>query len=352
MKRESTINGRQIGVMHPPYVVAELSANHNGNLDTAIEAIKVAKNCGADAVKLQTYTPDTMTIDFEGDDFLIDQGPWKGYSLYNLYKQAYTPYEWHKPIFDAARQHNITCFSTPFDESAVDLLEDLNAPAYKIASFEATDLDLIAYAASTKKPLIISTGLANYSEIEELIETARANGCQELVLLHCISSYPAPIEQSNIATMDELRARYDVITGLSDHTIGNTASIVAVARGASFIEKHFTLSRKNKGPDSHFSIEPNELKALCEQAKEAWLSIGVASDELKESEKFNHRFRRSLYVVQDIEQGGVFTKENVRKIRPGFGIEPKYLRDIIGNTATRSVKRGERLTWDMVTKDY
>lgn len=339
-----TIDGYKIGPSSPPYVVAELSANHNGNLQVALDTITQAKACGAHGIKLQTYTPDTMTIDCQTADFKINGGLWDGYQLYDLYKEAHTPYEWHKPLFDHARKIEITCFSTPFDETAVDLLEDLNAPAYKIASFEATDIPLIKYVASTKKPMIISTGMANIDEITELVDAAKLAGCENLILLHCISSYPAPANQSNLATIQDLSNRFNVVTGLSDHTLGTTVSVASVAMGACFIEKHFILSRDQTGPDSSFSIEPHELTQLVQDTNTAWQAIGHAGYERKEAEKENTRFRRSIYVVKDIKVGEVFDENNIRRIRPGYGLEPKYYPEIIGKKSLKDLPRGHALS--------
>ncbi len=344
------INQRKIGNIYPPYIIAELSANHNGKLQRALDTITQAYKCGADAIKLQTYHADTMTINSYQDDFLIQSGLWKGYKLYDLYKEAHTPFEWHKTLFEHARHIGITCFSTPFDETAVDLLEDLNTHAYKIASFEATDLPLIHYAASTKKPLIISTGLANLTEIEEAIETAKEAGCEQLVLLHCISSYPAPIEQSNLQTITNMQKRFNLPTGLSDHTLSNTAALVAIALGASVIEKHFTLNRNEPGPDAEFSIEPNELESLCQQAKEAWKSVGKAGYELKPAEQENIKFRRSLYFIKDIKAGETITPEHIRRIRPGYGLPPKFEQQLIGQTVTTDIKRGTATSWNLVKR--
>jgi len=343
--RYVNINQRKIGEDQPPYLVAEISANHNGQLNKALEIMRAAKQAGAHAIKLQTYTPDTITLDCEKSDFLIKSGPWKGYKLYDLYKQAHTPFEWHKTLFDHARKLDITCFSSPFDESAVDLLEDLNAPAYKIASFEAIDLPLIKYVANTGKPMIISTGMANLTEIQEAVDTALSNGCSELILLHCISAYPAPIAESNLRTLQDLASRYPVVVGLSDHTLGTTAAVTAVALGASFIEKHFTLSRNDPGPDSAFSLEPSEFSVLCKSSKDAWLALGRAGYEQKESEKINTLFRRSLYFVKDIKKGEIVTEDNMRSIRPGFGLAPKYYPDVIGKTLVNDVERGNPVAW-------
>jgi pseudaminic acid synthase len=344
------INGRAIGAKYPPYVIAELSANHNGKLQKALDTITKAKACGADAVKLQTYTADTMTINSDHEDFCIQGGLWDGYKLYDLYKEAETPFEWHKAMFDHARKIDITCFSTPFDETAVDLLEDLNVPAYKVASFEATDLPLIKYIASTKKPLIMSTGMANFEEIEEMVETARGAGCKDLILLHCISSYPAPIEQSNLLTIPDIRKRLGVQIGLSDHTVTNTASVVACALGATLIEKHFILDRGEKGPDSEFSINPSELISLCKEAKDAWLSLGNAGYDRKPAEEANIKFRRSVYFVKDINAGDVITQEHIRRIRPGYGLAPKFEKHLLGRTVKIGVKHGTATSWELINE--
>lgn len=338
--KQVKIDGRIISPSSPPYVVAEVSANHNGSIDRARQLMEVAKSSGADAVKLQTYTPDTLTLNCDKPDFQIKDGPWAGRTLYDLYSEAYTPFEWHKPLFEYAKSIDLTCFSTPFDESAVDLLEDLNAPAYKIASFEAIDLPLIKYVAQTKKPMIISTGMANLQEIEEAVEAALTSGCSELILLHCISAYPAPIEQSNLRTVPDLANRFDVLAGLSDHTLGHTASVVAAALGAVFIEKHFTFSRLEGGPDAAFSLEPIELKALCESVRAAWLSLGQVGYERKSAEKNNAIFRRSIYAAKDIENGEVLTKDNIRRVRPGYGLAPKYYEKILGKKATEKIAFG------------
>jgi pseudaminic acid synthase len=342
------INNRVISNQYPPYIIAELSANHNGSIERAFESIKAAKEAGVDAVKIQTYTADTMTIDCDRKEFQITSGLWDGYSLYDLYKEAQTPYEWHKRLFDYAKEIGITIFSTPFDETAVDLLEGLDTPAYKIASFEMTDLPLVKYVAQTKKPMIISTGMANLEEIKEVVRVAKENGCNDLILLHCISSYPAPTEQSNLKTIPDLAERFGVITGLSDHTMGTTVATTSVALGACLIEKHFTLSRTDKGPDSEFSLEPKELKQLCVDTKIAWQSLGRAGYEMKEVEKSNVRFRRSIYAVKDIKKGEQLTKENVKSIRPGFGLAPKYLSKILSSKAIRDISRGTPISLDLI----
>ena len=342
------IDGRKIGLNEPPYIIAELSANHNGDLKRALKTIDIAKAMGADAIKLQTYTAETMTIDCNKEEFQINGGLWDGYNLFKLYEWAQTPFEWHKEMFDHALKNKITCFSTPFDETAVNLLEDLNAPAYKIASFEAIDLPLIKYVAQTKKPMIISTGMANLDEITEAIETAQDGGCNQIILLHCISGYPVPVEQSNLLTIPDLAKRYNIIPGLSDHTLGTTVSLAAVALGARVIEKHVTLSRKDTGPDSEFSLEPEELKTLCDETKLTWLSLGEAGYERKPVEEENIKFRRSIYVVKDIKAGELLTNENTRRIRPGFGLHPKYIDDVLGKKAKIDIEFGTPLSWELI----
>jgi len=343
-----SIDGKKIGNDAPPYIIAEISANHNGDLERALLTIDMAKSQGADAVKIQTYTANTITIDCDIEDFMVRGGAWDGYNLYKLYLWAQTPYEWHQAMFDHARKIGITLFSTPFDETAVELLEGLNTPAYKIASFEAVDLPLIKLVAQTGKPLIISTGMADKEEIAEAVETARENGCNELVLLHCISSYPTPIQQSNLRTIPELAERFDVISGLSDHTLGTTAAVAGVALGASVIEKHVTLSRQDKGPDSEFSLEPEELNKLCKDSKDAWLALGKASYERKPAEVPSMKYRRSIYVVEDINAGEKFTKENIRRIRPGLGLKPKYYDAVLNQRASCELKRGMALKWEYI----
>lgn len=342
------IAGRPIGTDHEPYVICELSANHNGSIDRALALLEAAAATGADAIKIQTYTPETMTIDHDGPGFVIEGGLWDGRQLYDLYSEAQTPYEWHPALFAKARELGVTLFSTPFDESAVELLESLNAPAYKIASFEAIDLPLIARVASTRKPMIISTGMANLEEIGAAVETARENGCDDLVLLHCVSSYPAPDEQSNIRTLPDLAERFGVVGGLSDHTHGSAVAVAAVALGAAVIEKHFTIARADGGPDSAFSLEPGEFGQLVTDCKRAWRALGKADYRLKGCEEGSMAFRRSLYVVEDIASGEPFSTGNVRSIRPGFGLPPGAIGAVIGRAAARDLKRGEPLAWDMI----
>ena len=339
------INDRVIGPDQPPYIIAELSANHNGSLERALKTIDEAKRCGADAIKLQTYTADTMTIDCDLPDFMVKGGLWDGYKLYDLYKWAETPFEWHEAMFSHARKIGITIFSTPFDETAVDLLEELNTPAYKIASFEIVDLPLISYVAKTGKPIIMSTGMASEEEIDEAVETVRAAGCKQLVLLHCISSYPAPIDQSNIRQVPNLAKRFNVITGLSDHTLGTTVSVASVAQGASLIEKHFTLSRQDKGPDSEFSIDPEDLKKLCIDTKNAWLSLGKAGFNRQKAEEGSKAFRRSLYFVKDLPEGHVIKADDIRRIRPGMGLPPKLFDKILGKRTANNVTKGQAVNF-------
>ena len=341
------INGRAIGSAHPPYIIAELSANHNGVLARALETIDAAVRCGADAIKLQTYTADTMTIDCDRPEFLIRGGLWDGYKLYDLYKWAQTPFEWHQAMFEHARMRGITVFSTPFDESAVDLLESLDAPAYKVASFEVTDLPLIRYVASTGKPMIMSTGMASEMEIQEAVAAAREAGCKNLVLLHCISSYPAPMDQANLRQMAELARRFGTISGLSDHTLGTTASVAAVALGACVIEKHFTLSRADKGPDSAFSIEPAEFEKLCQDTRDVWSALGKVGYERQPAEEGSKVFRRSVYFVRDLAAGAVVTADDIRRIRPGMGLAPKHFDALIGKRLKINISRGTATSWDL-----
>jgi pseudaminic acid synthase len=342
------IAGRRIGSDCFPYVIAELSANHNGKLETALRIIEEAKKAGADAVKLQTYTPDTITLPSDGEDFKIYGGLWDGRTLYDLYEEAHMPWDWHRPLFDHANKLGITLFSSPFDRTAIDLLEDLNAPAYKIASFEAIDLPLIKYAASTGKPMIISTGMADAEEIQEAIDAARAGGCQELAVLHCVSGYPAPAEDYNLRTLTDMIQRFGLVTGLSDHTLDNTTAITSVALGAAIIEKHFTLDRNGGGPDDSFSLEPQDLKALCDGAKTAWLSLGKVDYGKKSSEQANVKFRRSLYFVNDLQPGAVITPKDVRSVRPGYGLTPKHLDTVIGKKVTRAVHAATPVDWDSI----
>lgn len=348
MNQSITIDGRQIGRDYPPYVIAELSANHNGNLAQALKIIDAAAEAGADALKIQTYTPDTMTLDCDSEDFQVHGGLWDGHTLYKLYEWAYTPWEWHATLFAHARKRGITIFSTPFDVSAADLLDDLGAPAFKIASFEAVDLPLIRYVAGKKKPMIISTGMADLDEIDEAVQAARDGGCEELALLHCVSGYPAPAEDYNLVTMADMEKRFGVPVGLSDHTLNNVSAIASVALGATVIEKHFTLDRKGGGPDDSFSLEPLDLEQLCRDARIAWQAVGSVDYGLKSSERSNTVFRRSIYAVQDISKGSVITKEHVRSIRPGYGLAPKHLDAVIGSVAKVDIPRATAIQWDLI----
>ncbi len=342
------IAGRRIGTDCSPYVIAELSANHNGKLETALHIIEEAKKAGADAVKLQTYKPDTITLPSDSEDFKIHGGLWDGRTLYDLYQEAHMPWDWHKPLFEYSRQLGITIFSSPFDTTAIDLLEDLNTPAYKIASFEAIDLPLIKYAASTGKPMIISTGMADADEIQEAIDAARSGGCKELALLHCVSGYPAPAEEYNLHTITDMMQRFGLVTGLSDHTLDNTTAIASVALGASIIEKHFTLDRQGGGPDDSFSLEPKDLNDLCRGAQTAWQALGKVDYGRKSSEQANVKFRRSLYFVNDLQVGDVITPQDVRSVRPGFGLAPKHLDAVIGKKVTRAVRAATPVDWSSI----
>lgn len=343
-----TIDGRKIGPNFSPYIIAELSANHNGDINRAFAIMAAAKEAGADAIKLQTYTQDTITMDCDSDEFQIKGGLWNGQSLYELYKGAHMPWEWHQPLFAKAKELGITIFSSPFDFSAVDLLEELDAPAYKIASFEVIDLPLIKRVAQTGKPMIISTGMANKAEIQDAITTARENGCEELVVLHCVSSYPAPAEQYNLRTIEDISQRFDVLSGLSDHTIDNATAVVSVAFGACVIEKHVTLDRNGGGADDSFSLEPTELAQLCRDTHTAWQAMGKVNYERTPAEQGNVQFRRSLYVVKDIAVGELFTAENVRSIRPGFGLAPKYYDEVLDKTAKVAIAKGTALSFEFI----
>ncbi|EHU2433851.1 pseudaminic acid synthase [Acinetobacter baumannii] len=349
MSKKITINNRDIGTDFPPYVIAELSANHNGRLETALKIIEEAKRCGADAIKLQTYSADTITLNSQNEEFMIRGGLWDGQSLYELYQKAQMPWEWHKPLFDHARALDITIFSSPFDRTAVDLLEDLNAPAYKIASFEAVDLPLIKYVASTGKPMIISTGMADKEEIGEAIQAAYDGGCKELVVLHCVSGYPAPAEDYNLLTMVDMAKSFNVPVGLSDHTLDNTTAITSVALGACLIEKHFTLDRNGGGPDDSFSLEPKELQQLCQGAKTAWQALGRVDYGRKSSEQGNAQFRRSLYFVKDLKAGDVIDESSIRSVRPGFGLPPKFYDEILGKKVTQDVSANTPVKLEIIS---
>jgi N-acetylneuraminate synthase len=348
MSVEITIAGRAIGPDHPPYVICELSGNHNGSLERALAMVDAAADTGCDAIKLQTYTADTLTLASDGPGFRIEDGPWAGRTLHDLYAEACTPYEWHAALFERAAKRGVTIFSTPFDATAVELLERLGAPAYKIASFEAVDLPLIARVAACGKPMIISTGLASLAEMGEALETAQAGGAAGVALLHCVSAYPAPIEEANVRTVPDLARRFGVVTGLSDHTPGTAAAVAAVALGAAIIEKHFTLARADGGPDAAFSLEPAEFTALVRDCKAAWSALGSATYDELGSERAAAGHRRSLYVSADVKGGDVITEGNVRSVRPGYGLAPKHLPDVLGRRAARDLKFGEPLSWDML----
>ncbi|MEM7358551.1 MAG: pseudaminic acid synthase [Pseudomonadota bacterium] len=348
MKQIINIDGREISPNHAPYIIAEMSANHNGKIENAFYLLESAKKSGADAVKIQTYTADTLTLDSNLPDFQITEGLWQGKSLYELYESAHTPWDWHPELFDYARRLGITLFSSPFDNTAVDLLEDLNAPAYKIASFEIVDHGLIRYAASTGKPLFISTGMANQDEIEEAIEVALEAGCQELAVLLCVSAYPADAKDYNLATLTDMQNRYEVLVGLSDHTLGNTTAIASIALGARIVEKHFTLSRANGGPDDSFSIEPPQLDELVKECHTAWQAIGKADYRRKQGEKDNIKFRRSLYFVSNLSAGDTITDTDIRSIRPGFGLKPKYDQEVVGAILLQDVVPGTPVSWELL----
>jgi len=339
-----------IGTGYPPFIVAEMSGNHNQALEKALSIVEAAARAGAHAVKLQTYTADTLTIDVEEEGFIIQdpESLWKGKSLYELYKEAYTPWEWHEPIMKKCQGLGLIAFSTPFDETAVDFLEGLNVPAYKIASFESNHLPLIRKAASTGKPLIISTGMATIAELDDAVRTAREAGCQDIVLLKCTSTYPAPPEDVNLVTIPHLRKLFGVEVGISDHTLGVGVSIAAVAMGACIVEKHFTLSRAEGGVDAVFSMEPPEMRLLSDELLKAWQGLGKISYDLTPREQSSLMFRRSIYVVHDIKAGELFTSKNIRIIRPGAGLQPKYYDILIGKRSSRDIRRGEPLKWEFV----
>ena len=344
------IANRPIGRSHPPLVIAEMSGNHNQSLDRALEIVEAAAKTGAHALKIQTYTPDTMTLDLDEREFHISdpKSLWKGTSLYKLYGEAYTPWEWHKPIFDRARELGIIAFSTPFDDTAVDFLESLDVPCYKIASFENTDLPLIRRVAATGKPLIISTGMATVAELDETVRAARGAGCKDLVLLKCTSTYPATPENTNIRTIPHMRELYGCEVGLSDHTMGVAVSVASVALGATVIEKHFTLDRADGGVDSSFSMEPAEMTQFVIESARAWQSLGKVSYGPTEAEKGSMQFRRSLYVVRDLKAGAQLSSDNVRAIRPGNGLPTKYFDVLLGKTVNKDVPRGTPLCWDLL----
>lgn len=344
------IENRQIGRDVAPFVIAEMSGNHNQSLERALEIVEAAAKTGAHALKIQTYTPDTMTLDLDEREFHISdpKSLWAGTSLYKLYGEAYTPWEWHKPIFDRARELGIIAFSTPFDDTAVDFLESLDVPCYKIASFENTDLPLIRRVAATGKPLIISTGMASIAELDETVKAAREAGCKDLVLLKCTSTYPATPQNTNILTIPHMREMFGCEIGLSDHTMGIGVSVASVAMGATVIEKHFTLNRADGGVDSTFSMEPAEMSQLVIESERAWQALGKVSYGVTEAEKKSIVFRRSLYIVQDMKAGDVLTSDNLRAIRPGLGLPVKFIEQLLGKRITHNVQRGTPLTWNLL----
>lgn len=346
--RELAIAGRRIGPGQPPYLIAEMSANHGGSLDQALAVIEAAAKAGADAIKLQTYTADTITINCNRPDFLIKGGLWDGRTLYDLYQEAHTPWEWHRELFAKARELGVTMFSSPFDETAVDFLEELGAPAYKVASFELVHLPLLRKIAGTGKPVILSTGMASHAEIAESIAALHDAGCRELLVLHCTSGYPTPPDEANVRMIPHLSEMFDVPVGLSDHTLDNTVAITAVALGAVAIEKHFTLNRADGSPDAAFSLEPPEFAGLVTTARTAWAALGKADDVRAPSEQGNRMFRRSIYAVKDIKKGDRLTSESIRVIRPGFGLAPRHYDEVIGRAASTDIARGTPIAWALI----
>jgi pseudaminic acid synthase len=349
MKKIIKIHNKIIGDSLPVFIVAELSANHLQKFDLALKTLEAMKEAGADAVKLQTYTPDTITIDSDNEHFRIKQGTlWDGKTLYQLYQEAYTPWDWHSKLFDFAKELGLICFSSPFDKTAVDFLEELNTPAYKVASFEITDIPLIEYIASKGKPILISTGIATLSDIEEAVNACKRMGNDQIILLKCVSLYPTPFEDANLRTILNMRETFNVPVGLSDHTMGISVPIASVALGAVMIEKHFILDRAIGGPDSAFSLEPEEFKAMVRAVREVEKALGEIKYELTENQIKSREFSRSLFAVKDIKAGETFTEENIKSIRPGYGLHPKYLRDIIGKKARKNIGKGTPLSWDMI----
>ncbi|WP_120192020.1 pseudaminic acid synthase [Sinobaca qinghaiensis] len=350
MKNGLTVEGIKIGENNPPFIIAEMSGNHNQSLERALKIVEEAAKTGAQALKLQTYTADTLTLNIDNEDFQIQDAEnlWKGNSLYKLYEQAYTPWEWHEPIFKRCRELGMVPFSSPFDETAVDFLETLDVPMYKIASFENNHLPLIKKVAATGKPMIISTGMASIAELDETVRTAREAGCNDLILLKCTSTYPAAPDNTNIITIPHMRKLFNCQVGLSDHTLGIGAAIASVALGATVIEKHFTLSRADGGVDSAFSMEPDEMRSLVEESKSAWQALGKVTYGPTEKEKASLKFRRSIYVSKDITAGEAFSKENLKIVRPGYGLEPKYFEILLGKTAKTGFKKGTPINWESI----
>jgi N-acetylneuraminate synthase len=350
MMREIAIADRLIGEAQPPFIVAEMSGNHNQSLERALAIVEAASLAGAHAIKLQTYTADTMTLDLDENEFFISDPTslWEGTSLYKLYQQAYTPWDWHKPIFDRCLELGMIAFSTPFDDTAVDLLESLDVPCYKIASFENADLPLIRKVAATGKPMIISTGMATIADLDETVRTAREYGCKDIILLKCTSSYPASPEDSNLMTISHMRELFQCQIGLSDHTMGLGASLASIALGATFIEKHFTLSRADGGVDSAFSMEPEELRQLVVESERAWQALGGIRYGAGEKESKSLQFRRSLYIAQDMQAGDVLDAENLRIVRPGLGLVPKYYDVLLGKRVNKDVRKGTPVSWDLI----
>jgi|TARA_B110001469_G_C9635003_1_gene318221 pseudaminic acid synthase len=345
------VANKSIGKGYKPFVIAELSANHGGSIQRAKATILAARNSGADAVKIQTYTPDTMTLDSDKNDFMINDGLWKGYNLYQLYKEAYTPFEWHKELFEFAKSQGVLLFSTPFDETAVELLQELDAPAFKIASFEITDLPLIEYASSKCKPMFISTGMSDLNEIGEALECCYKNGNRDVLLFHCISNYPADIRSSHLGDISYLADYFKVEVGLSDHTTSNLASVLAIANGASAIEKHFKLDEKDCGPDASFSILPAQLKSLCDDCESSFEAMKSNELQRESHELVNKKFRRSIYFVKALAKGEMITKDDIKRVRPGFGLEPKYFDWVVGQKVSVDVNFGDAVTLDVLTKE-
>ena len=342
------IGNKTISIDHSPYIIAELSANHNGSIELAKKSILAAKESGADAIKIQTYEAHTMTIDSSKPDFVINGGLWDGYKLYDLYDEAKTPFSWHEELFFYSKEIGIDIFSSPFDESAVDLLESLDTPAYKVASFELIDIPLIKYIAKTGKPILMSTGMASEDEISEALEAARSYGARDILLFHCISSYPAPIEQANLNMIQILKEKFQVEVGLSDHTLDNFAATLSISKGAVAIEKHFILDKSLTGPDSEFSMDPYQLSDLVKDTSTAWKSLGSGSFERAKAEKSSIQFRRSIYFINDLKKGDTIKENDIQRIRPGYGIKPKFFSEIIGKKILKDVQRGDPVQWEVL----